>query len=86
VVDWESGFDEFWGMYPRRVSRVAALRSWRKIRPKGADQAGRDLAFGQILDRLEHWVRWWQERGTEAEFIPHAATWLNQRRYEQEPA
>lgn len=62
------GFDEFWDAYPRKVGKPNALKAWtRATRDRKADPAA-------ILEGLARWARYWATR--EAQFTPHAATWL----------
>ena len=71
------GFDRFWEAYPRKVGKAAAARLWRTLHPD-------DALLGAMLDALEraaHTDQWQREAGR---FIPHPATWLSQRRWEDE--
>lgn len=73
------GFDEFWETYPRKVGKPAALRAF-----KAAAKGPRERAE-TILDGLVTWRQAWKRAGTAIAFIPHPATWLNQRRWEDTP-
>ena len=66
-------FIEFWKLYPRKVAKVAAQRSWKRLKVKDIDDIFKVYK--------EHLIRW---RGTEIQFVPHASTWINQRRWEDE--
>ena len=71
-------FAMFWKAYPRRTAKGNAEKAWRKIKP------GQELT-GHILDSIErhkHSDQWQKEGGR---FIPHPATWLNGKRWEDEP-
>lgn len=68
-------FDEFWNLYPRKVSKRVAQKVWERM-PKDEQQAA--------LEALPAHIKYWQLKNTETEFIPHAATWLNQGRWEDE--
>lgn len=68
-------FSEFWKQYPRKVSRKMAEKAWLKLSTTEQDQA---------LEALPTHIKYWQTTNTEKEFIPHASTWLNQARYEDE--
>lgn len=71
----EDAFDAFWTQYPRKVDKPAARRAWKRIR---------DGDFTAVMRGLEaHQAIAWAD--CEAEFIPHPATWLNGRRWEDEP-
>lgn len=61
-------------MYPKRVAKHAAKKAWSRL--SEADQLAAVNALP--LHCLE-----WQRRG-DLTFTPHAATWLNGRRWEDE--
>lgn len=67
-------FMQFWSAYPRKVGKAAAEKAW----PKAAD------SLPAILEALA-WQRlsegWTKDGGA---FIPHPATYLNGRRWEDE--
>ena len=69
----EEKFLQFWKIYPRKVAKVAAQRSWKRLKVKDIDDIFKVYK--------EHLIRW---RGTEIQFVPHASTWINQRRWEDE--
>lgn len=68
-------FAALWSAYPRKVGKGAAEKAWAKARclaPAAVIAAGL-AAFCEAT------------RGTETRFVPHLATWLNQRRWEDDP-
>lgn len=68
------GFTEFWQAYPRKVGKGAAEKAWAKLNP--------DLRT--VLSALAWQSRqdgWTKDQGA---FIPHPATYLNQRRWDDE--
>jgi len=67
-------FDLWYGPYPRKVGRGAALRAFEKIRKKGTTL---DLLVGGLARSINYW----RTQGTTPEYIPHPATWLNQARW-----
>ncbi len=69
------GFSSFWLIYPRHVARQAALKSWRTISPSAELQT-------RILAALTSQLPTFACR--EPEKIPHASTWLNGKRWEDE--
>ena len=70
-------FDSFWKEYPKKVSKVAAIKAWKKLKPDG-------ILYGTIMSALEKrkLSDEWQRDG--GQYIPHPATWLNGRRWEDE--
>ena len=77
VEEW---FDnEFWPSYPRKVSKQKARESMAKINP---DAETRE-AIMQGLDNAKRFNESWQRR-EDLRYVPHATTWLNQRRWEDE--
>lgn len=70
-------FLAFWMAYPRKVGKGAAERVWAKLK-------GDPEVFGKILKAVENQKTgesWNRDNGI---YIPHPATWLNQRRWEDE--
>lgn len=70
------GFADFWSAYPRKVGKGAAEKSWKKLRP--------DLqTVLQAIKRAAVSPQWAKDGG---QYIPNPATWLNQKRWEDESA
>lgn len=71
-------FERFWTAYPRKVSKADARKAfgkaWAKLPPHDEEAI--------IVGGLERAKAAW----TDAQFIPHAATWLNGERWNDEPA
>lgn len=70
-------FEEFWKQYPNKKAKAAAEKRWKKISPD-------DKTFASIMSGLARHKSsraWLKDNG---EFIPHPATWLNERRWEDE--
>lgn len=68
-------FDEFWKLYPRKVKKRDSEKAFLRLQKHEQEAA---------LEALPTHVRYWQLKETETEFIPHASTWLNQARWEDE--
>lgn len=68
-------FNEFWALYPRRIAKAAARKSWARLTPEQQLAAAR---------AVQNHAQYWLTKETELEFIPHPATWLNQERWEDE--
>jgi len=74
-------FDRFWNAYPRKVGKPAALRAWRNLlRIVWTPKTPSELMAG--LERWKATDQWQKESG---KFIPYPATFLNQRRWEDDP-
>lgn len=69
------GFDEFWALYPRKTAKQKAHQAWSKLKP---DDKLFQTILGAIRDQAKS-AQWLRDDG---QFIPHAATWLNGRRWE----
>lgn len=69
-------FNAFWEIYPRKVNKANAEKAWGKLKPSAG-------LVDEILTALTAQAaspRW----QAEPQFIPHAATWLNGHRWEDE--
>jgi DNA-binding transcriptional ArsR family regulator len=75
VPEWELSFRAFWKQYPRKVNRQQAVKAWRKL-----TDADRDAATQILPDHVAYWA----QSKTGIEYIPHGASWLNARRWEDE--
>lgn len=72
------GFDRFWASYPRRQKKQAAWKAWKALAPDATVQAAIVTALGWQRRQPD-----WQREG--GRFIPHGATYLNGRQWEDEP-
>lgn len=70
-------FNAFWSAYPKKVSKQTALKSWQKINP---DESLTNLIIEKV-NQYKQTDQWLKDGG---QFIPHPATWLNGRRWEDE--
>ena len=68
-------FENFWSQYPRKIGKLTAKRSWEKLSLDNQQKA---------LEAIVEHRKYWAAKGTDWEFIPHASTWLNQERFEDE--
>ncbi len=71
-------FDRFWQAYPRKAAKVDAERAFRKL---NADEAMVDELLAAIAAQSQ-WDLWREEGG---KFIPLPATWLNGKRWTDQP-
>lgn len=66
-------FEDFWKAYPKKVAKEDAIRAWSKIK---MDEA----TLANILKAIKDQGLASQEK----KFVPHPATWLNKKRWEDE--
>lgn len=69
------GFGAFWEVYPKRVGKLPAQKAWAKI-------PGIEGHVLEVVQAVEAWKK--TEQWTDAQFIPYPATFLNQRRWQDE--
>lgn len=70
-------FEDFWAAYPRKVGKAAAEKAWPK--------ACKKLEADRIVKAAVYWAGLWANAKTDVQFIPHPATWLNGRRWDDDP-
>ena len=68
-------FETFWKIYPKKVSKENAKKAWIKIKPND-----------DLIVKITKAVKDQKLSEREQQFIPHAATWLNAKRWEDEIA
>ena len=68
-------FEQFYDLYPKKQAKEKAEVSFKRLK-KGELKA---LKVG-----LDSWLVFWKESGTDAQFIPLPATWINQKRFNDE--
>lgn len=73
------GFDEFWSAYPRKDAKDPARKAWVKINPD-AELRAKIVAVVASKSQTRDWLK------DNGQFVPMAATFLNQRRWEDESA
>lgn len=70
-------FDEFWESYPRKVGKDSARKAWDKVSPD-------DELCDTILSAIDAQKKSVQWRKDDGQYIPNPATWLSQKRWEDE--
>ena len=70
-------FNKFWNIYPKKIGKKEASKSWEKLNPDGE-------LISQIMTALEQQKKTSQWNREEGRFIPLPATWLNQERWNDE--
>ena len=76
-IAYSAPFLEFWTAYPRRENKGTAWKAWCKLEP---DKTVCKKILAAIEQRRNS-PQWQKENG---QYIPHPATWLSQRRWEDE--
>lgn len=71
---YPSQFEEIWNLFPRKVGKDDAFRSWKKNRGRIEHEA-----LKTAISKHAALVA-----GKEKQFIPHPATWLNDGRWQDE--
>jgi hypothetical protein len=70
-------FKAFWDAYPKRVAKPDALKAWNTLSLHNGE-VERLMGALAVAKQSEQWVR------DDGKFIPHPATWLRKRRFEDE--
>jgi len=70
-------FDLFWKEYPKKRGKETAERAWLKIAPNN----GLCETIITAIKKQKTWPDWVKDCG---QFIPYPASWLNQKRWEDE--
>lgn len=77
----EAQIDEFfsktWAIYPRKVSKVQARKTYGK-KLSGRTSEDARMTANKIFLLLRSHMDEWEEKDRELEFIPHFSTWLNE--------
>lgn len=69
-------FDKFWSVYPRHEGKQSAVKAFNKTHP---DEQLLETMINAILKQKQ------TDQWSDPRYIPHPATWLNGRRWEDEP-
>ena len=69
------GFDRFWEAYPRKTAKQEAIKAFEKLKP----DAMLIETMVKAIERQKQSAQWQEDGGR---YIPHPATWINQRRWE----
>jgi hypothetical protein len=70
-------FERFWSVYPRKTAKDAARKEFIRI---GADEAKTDAMIAKV-NAYKASPQWTKDGG---QYVPHARTWLHQKRWEDE--
>lgn len=70
-------FQKFWLAYPKKTAKQQAIKAFQKLKP---DEALLTKMLSS-LERQKNSIQWMKDGG---QYIPYPATWLNNRRWEDE--
>ena len=76
-TDCSDLFNQFWDAYPKHIAKQSAVKAFEKLKP---DEKLLEAMLKAIAMQKES--KQWEKDG--GAFIPYPATWLNQRRWEDE--
>jgi hypothetical protein len=74
---YSEGFKMFWKAYPRRAGKGKAFAQWKKV-------AKDSQVRKEIMKAIPLQIKSGVLRTDDLQYCPHPATWLNQRRWEDE--
>ena len=72
---YDSDFENFWAAYPKKIAKGEAWESWKKARRPPTER------LLQVVELAKQTSDWKKNNG---QFIPKPATWLNQKRWDDE--
>lgn len=74
-TNYSEEFESWWSIYPRKIGKGKAYQVWKKKKL--------DSKVGELIEKLKMQNEY-QYRFTDNDFIPHATTYLNGDRYDDE--
>lgn len=76
----DAEFSLFWKLYPHRVAKPEARKAY-----AGAAKSLAPGSTDPLFIGFENWLNYWRDAHTELRFIPYPSSWLNQKRWKDEP-
>ena len=76
-TEYENEFDTIWSLYPRKINKQVAKKSYIKARKEG-------VTFETIKNGVERYAESCKKNKVPAVYIAHGATWFNARRWDDE--
>jgi hypothetical protein len=77
IKEYTPEFLQFYDAYPRHMGKEPAWKAWQKLNGTRPDLS----ALIAKIDEMKKAEDWTKDKG---KYIPHPATWLNQKRWEDE--
>jgi len=73
---YTTDFESFWSKYPKKTGKGAAFKAWQKLHK---------TEIGKISDALDWQIPSDQWKRDSGQYIPNPQTYLNQKRFDDEP-
>lgn len=70
----DTHFDEFWRAYPKKTAKEAARKAWASV--KAESVVAEIMGALAVISTSDAWTK------DAGKYIPHAATWLNGKRWQ----
>ena len=74
ITTWDD-FHDFYRLYPHKKGKENARVMWSRLTEKE-----RELAHAWLI----RYIAYWKQKAIEKQFLPHPATWLHQKRWEDD--
>lgn len=74
ITTWDD-FSDFYKLYPHKKGKENARVMWSRLTEKE-----RELAHAWLI----RYIAYWKQKAIEKQFLPHPATWLHQKRWEDD--
>ena len=74
ITTWDD-FQDFYRLYPHKKGKENARVMWSRLTEKE-----RELAHAWLI----RYIAYWKQKAIEKQFLPHPATWLHQKRWEDD--
>ena len=83
---YSAGFESWWKVYPRHEAKGGASKAWIKsiATIRQVQDATQEFAERWLIERTELYAD--ARRGKDQQFTPHPNTWLNDRRFDDDPS
>ena len=84
--EYSEGFESWWKIYPRHEAKGGASKAWIKAIAtiRQIHDATQEFAETWLIERTELYAD--ARRGKDQQFTPHPTTWLNDRRFDDDPS
>ena len=76
-VDWQPIFEKIWAIYPRKVAKAQAVKTFAK-KVKGKDETEIKDFANKLWRKIKVRTAYWGEHETEKQYIPHLSSLINQ--------